>query len=494
MDLRAKITSYEQHGNATYYVCSFNRGEGEERSSWEVRKRFSEFKELNKNLLIKHSDLPELPSTTWFKVKDTNALESRKKSLNDYLQTLCKKEEVETDNDFHNFINLEENLHSMVKFNKEKLLYQFPDLHQSVKDLIVLEEQKILIVVCGEEGIQRRITSFWDKFKFPFLATGEQEESLGKVVIFKIIGTDPWHVECLFEEKLKSQATCVQFDESTNSLAVGLESGKIRVFEIPLNFEFLKDIPYESNQITAHSAGVTGICMDAFIGYIYSIGKDGNFCVSDKTSCENYWTKKFDKFQLTSLFHDTENKRIFAGDNGGYIHVFSIKKYPPKRITSIRTSVSNSIATITSSEDMKKLYAGTADGMILCFDLGSYGKEKKNTKEYPYSLKSTTKCVSLEKDETHNTLISGNESGNVAIWSPEVKKCDYVFNAHLKSITSLHWNKDIRRLITGSSDGKIKVWKLPEVWMEPGQLKKIAQIFINGKEEGKEETKKDEEE
>mmetsp|Transcript_19099 Transcript_19099/g.18731 ORF Transcript_19099/g.18731 Transcript_19099/m.18731 type:complete len:106 (+) Transcript_19099:801-1118(+) len=105
--------------------------------------------------------------------------------------------------------------------------------------------------------------------------------------------------------------------------------------------------------------------MDAFIGYIYSIGKDGNFCVSDKTSCENYWTKKFDKFQLTSLFHDTENKRIFAGDNGGYIHVFSIKKYPPKRITSIRTSVSNSIATITSSEDMKKLYAGTADGMIL---------------------------------------------------------------------------------------------------------------------------------
>lgn len=422
MNLTAKVSSFEDHNGVNYYVCNFNRGEGEDKSTWQIRKRFSEFVDLHKNLSIKHSDLPELPVKTWFKVTDTNTLENRKRSLNDYLQTIVKREDMETDGDFHNFINLEENLHSKVKFNKEKLLYQFPDVFLGVRDLIVLEEQKILIAACGEDRIQTRVASFWDQFNLPFLSQPENETVLGKVVVYRIIGTDPWHVELIFEKGFKSQATCVQFDESTNSLAVGLENGKIRVFEIPPNFEFLKDVPYESNQIEAHTSGVTGLCLDSFIGYVYSIGKDGTFCVSDKTSCEKYWTKKFDKFQLTSLLHDKENRRIFAGDSGGYIHVFSIKKYPPKRITSIRTSVTNAIKTLTTSEDLTKLYAGTSEGLILCFDLGAYGKEKKQTKEYPYNLKGKTKCISLVKDETHNTLISGNESGNVGVWSPEQKK------------------------------------------------------------------------
>jgi len=224
--------------------------------------------------------------------------------------------------------------------------------------------------------------------------------------------------------------------------------------------------------------------MDSFIGYVYSIGTDGVFSVSDRTSCEQYWTKKFDKFELTSMYHDEDNSRIFIGDNGGFIHVFSIKKYPPKRLTSIRTSVSNAIKTLTISEDKTKLFAGTHDGLILCFDLGSYGKEKKGTKEYPYSLKGKTKCISLVRDENHGNLLSGNESGNVAVWAHE-KKCDYVFNAHIKGITSMHWNKDLRRLITGSLDGKIKVWKLPSIWVQPGKVKTITNILF-GREEKKE--------
>lgn len=67
------------------------------------------------------------------------------------------------------------------------------------------------------------------------------------------------------------------------------------------------------------------------------------------------------------------------------------------------------------------------------------------------------------------------ESGNVAVWSPEENKCEYVFNAHLKKVTSLHWNKDLRRLITGSSDGKIKVWQLPDTWVDGGKETKAKE-------------------
>jgi WD40 repeat protein len=104
--------------------------------------------------------------------------------------------------------------------------------------------------------------------------------------------------------------------------------------------------------------------------------------------------------------------------------------------------------------------------------LGAYGKEKKETKEYTYKLKGKSKCISLGWDDEHQQLLTGNESGNIAVWSPESGKCDYVFNAHIKTVTSMNWNNTLRRLITASSDGKIKVWKLPVTWMNLGDLLK----------------------
>jgi hypothetical protein len=75
------------------------------------------------------------------------------------------------------------------------------------------------------------------------------------------------------------------------------------------------------------------------------------------------------------------------GDNGGFVHVFSVKKYPPKRLASISTSTISAINSMTSDDDEDKLFAGTAEGQIICLHMGRYGKEKKQTKEYSYALK-----------------------------------------------------------------------------------------------------------
>jgi WD40 repeat protein len=178
------------------------------------------------------------------------------------------------------------------------------------------------------------------------------------------------------------------------------------------------------------------------------------------------------------MYHDVSTKRLFLGDNGGLIHVYSIKKYPPKRLTSIKTSVTVGINSITCSDDHSKLFAGTAEGTIICLNLGHYGKEKRESSEYKYSLKGKTNCVSLTWDDANGGLLSGNESGNVAFWSPEENKCDYVFNAHMTRVTSMQWNKEDRRLITGSSDGKIKVWQLPKSWVDPVNAKKGKTLYF----------------
>lgn len=215
----------------------------------------------------------------------------------------------------------------------------FPEVDLGVRELAVEEEQKILIAVCSEENLQTRIASYWDNIKIPFFSSSGPSSTVGALVIFKIISQDPWHVEKMFVKNFKAQANCVHFDKTTNTLAVGLDSGKIRIYDIPKDFKFHKDVVYEASSIPAHTGQVNGIRIDSNLGFVYSVGKDGKFCVSDRTSCELYWSKQFDKFELTCMYYDRDSSRIFIGENSGLIHVFSIKKYPPKRITSLRTPV-----------------------------------------------------------------------------------------------------------------------------------------------------------
>lgn len=414
---------------------------------------------------------------TWFKVSEAKTLDTRRQELSEYLQKLCIKKELSNDSDLHHFINLEENLHNKLHFYKEKLLYKFPDVDLGVREFVCDEEQKIVMAVCRDENVQTRILSYWDNLKLSFLSKGDDTHStVGALVVFRILSQDPWHVEKIFVKSFKTQTNCIAFCKETNVLAVGLASGKIRIFEIPVGFKFVQGVVYESSAVKPHSAQVNGVAIDSSLGYVYSIGKDGKFCVSDRTSCEVVWSKGFDKFELTALYNDAERHRLFMADSGGVIHVFSVKKYPPKRLTSIRTSVTNAIRSIACSESHDRLFAGTVDGSILCFNLGGYGKEKKDTKEYPYALKGKGKCQSLCRDEANNGVLSGNQSGNVAVWYPEENRCVYVFNAHLHKVTSMYWNKDERRLITGSSDGKIKVWQLPRNWVEVEGISKTKAI------------------
>jgi len=51
------------------------------------------------------------------------------------------------DTDFHNFIDLEDNLKNKVNFNKEKMIYKFPSVDLGIRQLEVVEDQNIVIAV-----------------------------------------------------------------------------------------------------------------------------------------------------------------------------------------------------------------------------------------------------------------------------------------------------------------------------------------------------------
>lgn len=59
--VRAKVVLYEEYAGAIFYNCQIKCGQDSETSQWTIKKRFSDFVDLHKNLQIKYADLPELP-------------------------------------------------------------------------------------------------------------------------------------------------------------------------------------------------------------------------------------------------------------------------------------------------------------------------------------------------------------------------------------------------------------------------------------------------
>ena len=56
---------------------------------------------------------------------------------------------------------------------------------------------------------------------------------------------------------------------------------------------------------------------------------------------------------------------------------------------------------------------------------------------------------------------------------------------HHRMVTSLAWLPDSRRLMTGSQDGKIRLWKLPEIDSVPSWLPDLAEALAGKRDDGK---------
>lgn len=67
-------------------------------------------------------------------------------------------------------------------------------------------------------------------------------------------------------------------------------------------------------------------------------------------------------------------------------------------------------------------------------------------------------CVTFAKD--HNTIITGDRSGKISLWSLKTKRQYIQLDRHHQAITRLHLSHDGQILISASRDGSVNLWHL----------------------------------
>ena len=87
----------------TFYLTNIKVGNNE----WSLEKRFSQFDELNNNLVkLFGKRIPEFPPRTFFKVNTIEGIEGRRNQLDLYLKQLTNKTEIINSILFRDFLEV----------------------------------------------------------------------------------------------------------------------------------------------------------------------------------------------------------------------------------------------------------------------------------------------------------------------------------------------------------------------------------------------------
>ncbi|MCD4792132.1 MAG: hypothetical protein K8R54_02780 [Bacteroidales bacterium] len=268
-------------------------------------------------------------------------------------------------------------------------------------------------------------------------------------------------------------------------------------------FSALSEVSESGKEIKGknmHSDGVRDI----------AISKNGEFFVS----CSDDGTVRFFKFKdpensvkinmgtnedngIRTVDINEEGNNIIAGTYNGDLYFWRNKELKPQ-ILKAHNSVVNSVL---FSEDGKSFISASNDGTARLWNINSESITSKLILKTPnqildikispdgkyyavgtvageiiiVSTEDIDKQIVLSEAEhkkvtalywiNNNELIAGYSSGKIRFIKDE--KYTEEFFAHQSGITSLYYDKNYQRIISGSYDGTIKIWNYDNIKIEP---------------------------
>ena len=462
------------------------------KENWEVDKRYSEIDSLHKTISKLHPDIPPMPGKTFFKLKDKEKIEKRKKQLEFFLNECAKKSEILSNADFKKFLELDQHSPDLT-IDAPQIIYENNELTQGVRDFVYFEEGQILYIVCSDMKIASRFGSYVKNL--PKDKKNAAHNSVGSVIAYKINHNkeqNSYNFEKIWNQSFPEQTGVVNFDKDNYFLQVGLDYGTVIFYKTTLESKFLN---YEEYcRIKPHNGRVMGLDFDPKQEYIYSCGSDKKFILSEINYLCNTTEISESNAGYTNLIFDKVNGRLFLTNETGILSVFVTKTSPPSIVYAIQTTAAHCIRGLEINFSKQYIFTGTIKGDISILDLGKPGKEE-SMNEVSY-FHGNLEIRIIRYNEEDSEIYIGDQKGRITIWNLS-GQLTYIWQAHSDAITQMKYFPETRQLLSMAKDKKIIYWQMPEKKsIEPIKLNKQNKSAKKSKEENKKEkndTKEEEE-
>lgn len=209
---------------------------------------------------------------------------------------------------------------------------------------------------------------------------------------------------------MPSAASCMDFNNETKRLFVGMENGSISEFLVS---EDLNKMTHQRNYL-AHQARVTGVIFSVITEWVLSVGRDKYF----QWHCSESG-RRLGGFQCnawcTAIQFDMQTKHVFIGDYSGQITMLKVEENGYKPITTLKGH-SGSIRCMSWDAERNLLFSGSFDQAINVWDIGS----QQGT---VYELQGHhNKVTGLCYASPYKQLISGGEDCMLVFWNMEINR------------------------------------------------------------------------
>ena len=435
------------------------------KKKWFIEKRYKDFDTFHSIISKLVPKCPIIPGKGFLGMKLSNdELNHRKTQLDYFVKACVERKDIINNKEFRDFIEIDR--HSPETSNyTHSFLNEFDGLPLGVRDFVYSQSEGLCFVACSDMNIVSRIDSYVTNVNLPWEKNTDSHLTVGAAFVLKATlneSTNQITFEKLWAKSFPVQTGIICWDQMSNTLAVGLDDGRILFYktaekDVFTNFE-------QISELKPHKDRVMGIAIDSKLGYIYSVSTDKKFIVSEANFQSSYTKAAQSTHGFTNLIYDKKNERIFASNEMGTVSAFSVSSFPPILLQSINISDKSSIRGFHLDVKKHFIFSGTLEGHIQIIDVGLPGKERL-MKEIS-SFAGNKKIRIIRYISKRNELITGDGNGRIVIFSIRTGESVYAWEAHKGEITQIQYIDDKRILITGAKDKKMKIWQLPEKWID----------------------------
>ena len=485
---------------------------------WKLEKTYQDFSLLYTNMNSIIPDVPKISSglfSNLFKSASSfDTLTNRLEILNNFLKQCMRRKDILSCDYFINFLEIEKYFPEILR-NKPVSINTKTFNQVSVNDIILLEEKKILFLLCNDMDITSRLDSYMSKNNIlsalPWkekkerkkndLSSNEvsdKEKPLGCVSslnIYKLINVTNQKLnqknikyDKIFEKNYEEMTGSFYYDEDSNILAIGFISGKIFIYKVPpeahyTQFDFMIELQY-------HKGKITGIAIDNKMGYLYSCGEDKKLFVGDYAEIYSpnflpiqFNDKNSNKKEYIKLELDKINQRLFCATSDRRIELYVTNENPPILVNNIETSCKGRLNDFIINYIKSYLFCVDSKGNISIIDFNKPGKEKlgKEISTFNYYEKKIN-FTSVIYYEQNNELITGDTEGRLIVWSLKKGRPILVHKISKRPITKMifFFEKEMNSnlLMVCYDDCNMNLVKIPDKWVEKEDLEKFEENEI----------------
>mmetsp|Transcript_34005 Transcript_34005/g.97980 ORF Transcript_34005/g.97980 Transcript_34005/m.97980 type:complete len:564 (+) Transcript_34005:151-1842(+) len=425
-----------------------------ESATWEVAKRFSEFDTLLQSLgSCKYGALPRLPSKTLLGSPTAEeVIAGRKEQLRIILNDLLGRPDTRTSQQVRSFLALDSHTGTAVRSLLPEALRTFEDPRFGVSDFCVSPGSNLILITHEDSTHLSRLGRVWSVV---------EPDELGAVHLWSQAG-ESW--KRMYSHTYGIKVRSLAWEEQSRHLFVGLEDGKIEVFDVPADtMQPAKKASLELH----HKSPVTHLSVSP--RRLLSLGFDTAVRVIDTTSrallCGGRLMKRLrsESDYLSCGILDDAQDRAFIGTSGGDVFILDISRNPPNFLHTLQFG-SHSVAKMCRYKD--RFFVAVADSIVV-MSFEEKGKEENTSKLGTYRCKylpeDEVSILSVAAAPERKLIFGGYSDGSVAVWRERQHEAIIVLRAHSNDVTQLAWSGAPPwgpALFSGGGDGKVTTWLL----------------------------------